>query len=366
MSDMIISERMPVLPLRGLTVFPRHLVHFDVGREKSVKALEVAMKGDQRVFLVTQKDILDDDPRESGLYRIGTVGKIKQVLRTQGDMVRVLVEGEYRALVKEFLQLEPCLTGRVESVPEQSCDPGTPKAEALMREAVMVFDEFLDLIQKPAQELQLRILALHEPGFLADSIGQHATFSYQEKAKLLAQLNPVRRLDMALRLLRHELEVLKLESEMQDKTREQIDRGQRDYYLREQMKVIRTELGEEDEEEEAMAYRSKIHALHLDQEVEEKLLKDVNRMAKQPFGSAEGAVLRNYLDAVLELPWNKRTRERVDIQAARKILDEDHFGLEKVKERILEVLAVKQMAPELPSQIICLVGPPGVGKTSIA
>ena len=156
----------------------------------------------------------------------------------------------------------------------------------------MVFDEFLDLIQKPAQELQLRILALHEPGFLADSIGQHATFSYQEKAKLLAQLNPVRRLDMALRLLRHELEVLKLESEMQDKTREQIDRGQRDYYLREQMKVIRTELGEEDEEEEAMAYRSKIHALHLDQEVEEKLLKDVNRMAKQPVGSAEGAVLR--------------------------------------------------------------------------
>ena len=288
----------------------------------------------------SQKDILDDDPRESGLYRIGTVGKIKQVLRTQGDMVRVLVEGEYRALVKEFLQLEPCLTGRVESVPEQSCDPGTPKAEALMREAVMVFDEFLDLIQKPAQELQLRILALHEPGFLADSIGQHATFSYQEKAKLLAQLNPVRRLDMALRLLRHELEVLKLESEMQDKTREQIDRGQRDYYLREQMKVIRTELGEEDEEEEAMAYRSKIQALHLDQEVEEKLLKDVNRMAKQPFGSAEGAVLRNYLDAVLELPWNKRTRERVDIQVARKILDEDHFGLEKVKERILYIFFV--------------------------
>ena len=229
MSDMIISERMPVLPLRGLTVFPRQLVHFDVGREKSVKALEVAMKGDQRVFLVTQKDILDDDPRESGLYRIGTVGKIKQVLRTQGDMVRVLVEGEYRALVKEFLQLEPCLTGREESVPEQSCDPGTPKAEALMREAVMVFDEFLDLIQKPAQELQLRILALHEPGFLADSIGQHATFSYQEKAKLLAQLNPVRRLDMALRLLRHELEVLKLESDIQDMTRELIVRGQRDY-----------------------------------------------------------------------------------------------------------------------------------------
>ena len=343
MSEILISEKMPVLPLRGLTVFPRQLIHFDVGREKSVKALELAMKGDQRVFLITQKDILDDEPTENGLYRIGTVAKVKQVLRVQGDLVRVLVEGEYRALVKDYLQEEPCLTGRVESVPEQNCDPNSPKAEALMREAVLLFDEFLELIQKPAQELQLRILALHEPGFLADTIGQHATFGYQEKAKLLAQLNPVRRLDMALRLLRHELEVLKLESEMQDKTREQIDRGQRDYYLREQMKVIRNELGEEDEEEEVASYQTRIQALQLDEAVEEKLLKDVSRMARQPFGSSEGAVLRNYLDAVLELPWNRRTRERVDIQAARKILDEDHFGLEKVKERILEYLAVKKL-----------------------
>ncbi len=215
----------------------------------------------------------------------------------------------------------------------------------------------MELLQKPAQELQLRLLAVHEPGFIADTIGQHATFGYQDKAKLLAQLNPVRRLDAAVRLLRHELEVLKLESEMQDKTREQIDKGQRDYYLREQLKVIRNELGEDDEEEDAAAYRAKIQALHLEQDVEEKLLKDVSRMAKQSFGSSEGAVLRSYLDTILELPWNKRTRERVDIQAARKILDEDHFGLEKVKERILEILAVKQMAPELPGQIICLVGP---------
>lgn len=342
------------------------MLHFDVGREKSVKALELAMKGDQRIFLVTQKNILDDEPTEKHLYRIGTVAKIKQVLRTQGDLVRVLVEGEYRACIGQLLQTEPCLSGRVESVPEQNSDAGAPRAEALMREAVMLFDEFLELLQKPAQELQLRLLAVHEPGFIADTIGQHATFGYQDKAKLLAQLNPVRRLDAAVRLLRHELEVLKLESEMQDKTREQIDKGQRDYYLREQLKVIRNELGEDDEEEDAAAYRAKIQALHLEQDVEEKLLKDVSRMAKQPFGSSEGAVLRSYLDTILELPWNKRTRERVDIQAARKILDEDHFGLEKVKERILEILAVKQMAPELPGQIICLVGPPGVGKTSIA
>ena len=366
MSEILISEQMPILALRGLTVFPKQMLHFDVGREKSVKALELAMKGDQRIFLVTQKNILDDEPTEKHLYRIGTVAKIKQVLRTQGDLVRVLVEGEYRACIGQLLQTEPCLSGRVESVPEQNSDAGAPRAEALMREAVMLFDEFLELLQKPAQELQLRLLAVHEPGFIADTIGQHATFGYQDKAKLLAQLNPVRRLDSAVRLLRHELEVLKLESEMQDKTREQIDKGQRDYYLREQLKVIRNELGEDDEEEDAAAYRAKIQALHLEQDVEEKLLKDVSRMAKQPFGSSEGAVLRSYLDTILELPWNKRTRERVDIQAARKILDEDHFGLEKVKERILEILAVKQMAPELPGQIICLVGPPGVGKTSIA
>ena len=366
MSEILISEQMPILALRGLTVFPKQMLHFDVGREKSVKALELAMKGDQRIFLVTPKNILDDEPTEKHLYRIGTVAKIKQVLRTQGDLVRVLVEGEYRACIGQLLQTEPCLSGRVESVPEQNSDAGAPRAEALMREAVMLFDEFLELLQKPAQELQLRLLAVHEPGFIADTIGQHATFGYQDKAKLLAQLNPVRRLDAAVRLLRHELEVLKLESEMQDKTREQIDKGQRDYYLREQLKVIRNELGEDDEEEDAAAYRAKIQALHLEQDVEEKLLKDVSRMAKQPFGSSEGAVLRSYLDTILELPWNKRTRERVDIQAARKILDEDHFGLEKVKERILEILAVKQMAPELPGQIICLVGPPGVGKTSIA
>ncbi len=366
MSEILISEQMPILALRGLTVFPKQMLHFDVGREKSVKALELAMKGDQRIFLVTQKNILDDEPTEKHLYRIGTVAKIKQVLRTQGDLVRVLVEGEYRACIGQLLQTEPCLSGRVESVPEQNSDAGAPRAEALMREAVMLFDEFLELLQKPAQELQLRLLAVHEPGFIADTIGQHATFGYQDKAKLLAQLNPVRRLDAAVRLLRHELEVLKLESEMQDKTREQIDKGQRDYYLREQLKVIRNELGEDDEEEDAAAYRAKIQALHLEQDVEEKLLKDVSRMAKQSFGSSEGAVLRSYLDTILELPWNKRTRERVDIQAARKILDEDHFGLEKVKERILEILAVKQMAPELPGQIICLVGPPGVGKTSIA
>ena len=173
MSEILISEQMPILALRGLTVFPKQMLHFDVGREKSVKALELAMKGDQRIFLVTQKNILDDEPTEKHLYRIGTVAKIKQVLRTQGDLVRVLVEGEYRACIGQLLQTEPCLSGRVESVPEQNSDAGAPRAEALMREAVMLFDEFLELLQKPAQELQLRLLAVHEPGFIADTIDSY-------------------------------------------------------------------------------------------------------------------------------------------------------------------------------------------------
>ena len=366
MSEIIVSEQMPVLALRGLVVFPKQLLHFDVGREKSLKALESAMLADQRVFLVTQKNIIDDDPTEKQLYPVGTVAKIKQILRMQDNLTRILVEGEYRAKIERVLQTEPCMTARVESVQERAPAQLTPKAEAMMREASMLFDEYLELMQKPARELQLRILASRDLGYIADTILQHSTIAYQDTARLLGNLNPVSRLEETLRLLRRELEVLRLESEMQEKTRGQIDRGQREYYLREQMKVIREELGEEGEDEDAASYRSKIQALGLPQDTEKKLLKDVSRLEKQPFGSSEGAVLRNYLDTVLELPWNKTTKERVDIEAARKILDHDHFGLEKVKERILEILAVKQMAPELPGQIICLVGPPGVGKTSVA
>ena len=366
MSEIIISERMPTLALRGLVVFPKQMLHFDIGREKSIRALELAMKGDQRVFLVTQKDIIDDDPSEKQLYQVGVVARIKQILRMQENLTRILVEGEYRAKLAQVLQTEPCLLARVESMPEVPLGQLTPKAEALMREAAVLFDEFLELVQKPARELQLRILASRDPGYIADTILQHVTFDFKAKARLLAVVAPAARLEETVNLLHRELEVLRLESEMQDKTRERIDRGQRDYYLREQMKVIRSELGEEDEEEESLTYRARVLALKLDKPVEEKLLKDIGRLAKQPYGSAEGAVLRSYLDAVLELPWNKTTKERVDIQAARRILDHDHFGLEKVKERILEILAVKQMAPALPGQIICLVGPPGVGKTSIA
>ena len=366
MSELILSERMPVLALRGLTVFPQTTMHFDVGREKSVRALDKAMSADQRIFLVTQKDILQDDPSFDGLYAVGTVARVRQVLKMPGDAVRVLVVGECRAKVTEVQQTAPYLSARVESLPDLEYVKGTPKIEALNRQAAQLFDEFADLTQRPVQETMLKILATDDPGYIADLLSQSATFGYAEKMRVLEQRHPVRRLEIANKLFARELEVLRLENQLQDMTQQNIDKGQRDYYLREQMKVIRNELGEGDDEAEFEEYREKIEKLALPEEITAKLNRELQRLMKQPFGSAEASVIRNYLDVALELPWNRRSKERRDVRAARRILDEDHFGLEKVKERILEILAVKQLAPELPGQIICLVGPPGVGKTSIA
>ena len=365
MSENVISGVMPVLALRGLAVFPNQTVHFDVGREKSVRALESAMKKDQTLLLIPQKDIMKEDPGFDDLYPIGTVVMVKQILRTQGENLRVLVTGLCRGRVEDETQQTPYLAGLVEKVPDVEV-PESLRIRALRREANALFDAYLEKTERPAQNLQLRMLTSEDTGYLADSIAQNCGIDYPEKAKLLCQLNPVKRLESALRLLRQEMEMLQLESVIQEKTRAEIDQDQRDYYLREQMKVIREELGEGDDESEIEVYTKKVKALKLDEKSEEKVLKDVNRLKKQPFGSAEAAVLRNYLDTVLELPWHELTKERIDVEAARKILEKDHFGLQKVKERILETLAVRQLAPEMPPQILCLVGPPGVGKTSIA
>lgn len=356
---------MPVLALRGLAVFPNQTTHFDVGREKSVRALDSAMKKDQTLLLVPQKDILVEDPGFDDLYPIGTVVMVKQVLKSQGENLRVLVTGLCRAKVVEQIQQTPYMAAMVEKVPEIEVADNL-RTRALRREANALFDAYLDKTERPAQNLQLRMLTSEDTGFLADSIAQNSGIDYPEKAKLLCQVNPVKRLEAVVRLLRQEMQMLQLESDIQEKTRAEIDQDQRDYYLREQMKVIREELGEGDDESEIETYTKNLLALGLETKSEEKLMKDVQRLKKQPFGSAEAAVLRNYLDTILELPWNVTTKERVDVDAARKVLEKDHFGLQKVKQRILETLAVRQLAPEMPPQILCLVGPPGVGKTSIA
>lgn len=365
MTEQFYSGNMPVLALRGLVIFPDQTIHFDVGRLKSVFALESAMKKDQILMLVPQKDIMHDDPGMKDLYSIGTVVRVKQILKGQGENIRVLVNGLHRARLLSLTQTEPHLYGEVEPV-EDSLWSDNLRTVALRREANNLFDSYMDYVEKPAQSIQLRMISTDDCGFIADTIAQNTGMDYKDKAKILCQLNPVRRLENVIAMLRQEVLLLQMEAEIQDKTRAYIDQDQRDYYLREQMKVIRDELGEGEEQSEFSDYEKRIRGLRLSEESEKKVLKDLERLKKQPFGSAEASVLRNYLDTLLELPWNKSTKERIDVESARKILDKDHFGLEKVKERILETIAVRQMAPEMPPQILCLVGPPGVGKTSVA
>ncbi len=366
MNELLLTQRLPILALRGLNVFPGMTVHFDVGRKRSIRAVEEAMRGDQEIFLVTQKDVQLDDPKEKDLYAIGTVSVIKQVLRLPGDTIRILVEGKYRATIVECIQTEPYIYGRVESVSELGCSKSGAKAEALLRQACYLYDQFLELSGRNSQEPLLQVTSENAPGVVADHIAQNTSINYSDKQRVLEQLHPLRRLELVCILLGRELDIMHLEAEIQDKVQESISRGQRDYYLREQLKVIQSELGEEDDAEELERYEKDIRSLSLSDEVREKLLKEVQRLSKQPPHSQEAAVIRTYLDTCLELPWDTKTKERVDIENARKILNDDHFGLEKVKERILETFAVRKMVPDMPGQIICLVGPPGVGKTSIA
>ena len=366
MNEVVRSERMPVLALRGMTAFPNTVMHFDVGREKSIRALEKAMSKDQRIVLLTQLDVTVDDPGFQDLYHIGTVVQVRQLLKATGDSLRILVHGEHRAVIHNLVQTSPYLVAEVEKVSDLDFHIHEDKLEALCRVSADLFDEFLELSQRPLQETMLKLLSSKDPGYIADLMAHSATFSFEDKMKVLQQLSPVRRLETVNRLYSRELNILRLENHIHDMTQQNMDKSQRDYYLREQIKTIRTELGENDDEAELEEYRAKISKLTLPEEVELKLKKEVHRLSKQGYASPEATVIRSYLDAALALPWNTTTKERVNVDQARKILDHDHFGLEKVKERILEILAVKQLSPNMPGQIICLVGPPGVGKTSIA
>jgi len=366
---MEIEKKFAVLPtvaLRGLTVFPGSLIHFDVGRKPSIQALEKAMADGAPVFLVPQIDLTVEAPVEQDLYQVGTISNVRQILRMPGNNVRVMVEGQTRARMVHLLKREPHLVAEVEEIPAQPAGKNTAKTEALIRSIYELFQHYVEVGPQTSPDLLINILASDDPGYIADYVAQNIAMRNEDKQAILAELRPVRRLEKLHKLLVREVEILALDQEIQNKAREQMNDNQRDYYLREQMKAIQNELGEGDADSEQTEYREKIAQANLPEEVREKLNKELTRLIKQPFGSSEATVLRNYLDVCLELPWGKKTKERVSVEAARKVLDKDHFGLDKVKERILEFLAVKQLAPELKGQIICLVGPPGVGKTSIA
>ncbi|MBQ1679014.1 MAG: endopeptidase La [Oscillospiraceae bacterium] len=363
MEERIEYEQFPVIALRGLVAFPHATMHFEAGREKSIRAIEKAMKTDQRVLLLPQRSLLDNDPDFDQLNAVGTVAQIKQIVRAPGEAARLLITGLYRARVVTALKTEPYLCARTCTLPDEPVTV-TPRIEAMMRTAYRLFEEYMELSQRTLHEEMLRMVASKDPGEIADIAAQAGSFRFEDKLTLLNQPHPAKRLFRCNRLMDHELNILSIEEEMQDKAQESMNKEQRDYFLREQMKAIRQELGEEDDDIDG--YEDKIKALKLEAETEEKLLKEVKRLRKQPFGSSEATVIRNYLDVALELPWNVSTKERLNLDQARKLLDQDHYGLEKVKTRILEFLAVRQMAPENRGQILCLVGPPGVGKTSIA
>lgn len=358
---------MPVLALRGLTIFPNMLLHFDVGRGTSIKALDEAMAEGLPIFLVAQRDLTVEEPGEKDLYTIGTVSTVKQILRLPGENVRVMVEGSSRGKLVSLSKTTPFLQGEVEvlSVPEHTRN--TPRTEALIRSTYELFERYAELSPRMTGDVLISVLSSEDPGYIADYIAQNIAMRASDKQAILEELHPVRRLSKLAHALGREVSILELEQEVQSKVREQLADNQRDYVLREQLKVLRQELGEgENGDSEQDEYRARIEKAGLPEEAAKKAEKELARLSKQPFGSAEATVIRNYLDVLLDLPWNKRTKERTDVAAARKILDADHYGLQKVKERILEFLAVRQLAPELKGQVICLVGPPGVGKTSIA
>ena len=359
---------LPTIALRGLVVFPNNLVHFEVGREKSIAAVEWAMANNSNVFLVAQKSMDTTDPAQADLFTYGVVAEVKQVLRVSEDLVKVLVEGKYRAKLTELDASGDFLLSEVRPAPV--C-PGKPEeaveTEALLRALKTGFDEYLGMNPRLGKDVVFAIVSSDDPAFLSEYMPANLLFRYEDKQAVMDEGTLNGRLKKLVEMLRRECQVMKIEKEIAEKVNESMDKNQRDYYLHEQLHIISDELGEgDDTHAEADEYRRRITGLHLAEDSEKKLLKEVDRLAKMQGSNQEATVIRTYLDTCLDLPWNTFTVDDLDISRAQQILDRDHYGLKKVKDRILETLAVRKLAPDVKAQIICLVGPPGVGKTSIA
>ena len=360
------QRSMPVLPLRGLSVFPGMLLNFDVERPMSVAALNIAMGEDQILFLTAQKDMTKDIPFLNDIYAIGTVCRVRQMLRQPGGKtVRVMVEGIGRGRIISLITDSPCLYTEVEPLNDVE-EKSTVKIEALCRRCVTLFSQYTEASGNSPAESLISVAASDDAAYIADFVAQNVYLKPEEKQQILEELRLSRRLARLCSLVSRELTLLGIERDISESTQEQMNRNQREYYLREQLKVIQSELGDDDTPQELDDYRRRIRELRLDEDVEKKLLKEVSKLSRQPFGSAEASVIRGYLDTCLEVPWNKRTKETLDVAKARKLLDEDHYGLDKVKERIIEFLSVRKLAPDIRGTVLCLVGPPGTGKTSIA
>ena len=360
-------ERLPMIALRGLSVFPAMILNFDIERPISVAALDRAMEGERRIFLLAQRDADVEEPEERDLYHIGCVAYVRQILRMPGGAVRVLVEGKSRAQLNRITAMKPWMEAAVELIPEEADLEHVRLREALMRRTRGLVGHMRMLLQGNGP-VSGNVDEYRDPGALADFLAQNMHIPHEKKQTILETVQPLRRLEKMNEFLEYEIEVLEVESQLHQKTQGRMMAAHRESILREQMRTIQQELGMDEEQEaesEYDEYRSKIEALPASDEVKEKLRKELGRLSHQGMGSSEGAVLRTYLDKVLELPWGKFTEDDFSVEKTRKILDEDHYGLQKVKERILEFVAVKQLAPDMKGAILCLVGPPGTGKTSI-
>ena len=356
---------MPLLPLRGLVLYPDMVLHFDLGRETSIRAAEYAMGHNEPLFLIAQREVKDENPTQEELYEIGTVAHVRQILRLPGNDVRIMVEGYQRARLHAITGTEPYKTADVELIDPTPAPIGSARSEALYRRVQEAFESYAGLAPRLAPEVVMNVLGADDLGYLCDYIAQSINIRYQVKQQILETLDPQRRTMEMISLLAEEIDILQIGQRISQKVKNQMDKNQRDYFLREQIRAIEEELGEYDEEDDDERFRERILELKLEKQSEEHLLKEAKRLSRMQPTSPESNVIHTYLDTVLALPWNTRDEERADLPAARKILDRDHYGMEKVKERILEFLAVRKLNPELKGQIICLIGPPGVGKTSV-
>lgn len=367
-TDYKTNERViPLIPLRGLSIFPYMVIHFDVGRDKSINALEKAMVNDSLIFLTAQKESKVDMPSTDEFYHIGTVCKIKQMLKLPGDTIRVLVEGINRGKIIEILSEEPYFEVKIEEIIYEEEVKKDKNTQAIMRMVLESFEEYISLGDRVSPDVFITVSEIDEPGRLADIISSYIYLKPEDNQKILEAFNPYERLEILDIILKEEIELLKIEEQINQRVRKQITKIQKEYYLKEQLKAIQHELGEDDGVmEEIEEYNSKIQKLKMPKEVKEKILKEVDRLTKISPSSPEAGVIRTYLDWVIDLPWNKETKDRINIKKSREILDEDHYGLKDVKERVLEYIAIRKLSNSMKGPILCLVGPPGVGKTSIA
>ena len=362
---MQLPTELPVLPVRDNVYFPQNIAPVLVGREKSLRAVDAALHGDKLMLLVAQREVTIDDPTQDDLFTVGVVAELLQAIQAPDGTMRVVFRGLERARLVALTQTEPYLVARIEVVPIAEARKSR-ELEALLRMAIDLFEDLAAHERTIPPEVVAGINYIQQEGRAADTIAHFAPLKFTDKQQLLETFDVKERLQLLVRLLRHELEVAELQQHIRERVEQEMSDTQREYYLREQLKIIQQELGERDERfSEVEEYRKRIAESGMPEEVAERALKEVDRLEKMPFASPEASVIRTYLDVLLSLPWAQRTEDRVDINEAARILDEDHYGLKKVKERVLEFLAVRQLAGSLKGPILCFVGPPGVGKTSI-